>query len=137
FISDSEYVVDMTDADGNITTGVSSGNYDPTVSNTLELSHGLQLQVSGDLLNGDEINVVPTAEGDQTNLNIFDTLDGIIAALANPMQGDEAASASFQNMLATAIQRIDVNYDNVLTVRASVGSRMAELKALDENGAQR
>src|SRR3546814_956829 len=53
------------------------------------------------------------------------------------MQADEAKTAKFLNTLGTAIQRIDVNYNNVLTVRASVGARMNELDALDANGAQR
>ncbi len=137
FTSPTTYEVDMTDGDGNVTANISSGAYDPLVSNTLELSNGMQLQVSGTPVANDTIEVGAIAAGTDTNLNIFDTLDSIIAALENPMQGDEFATAAFQNTLATAIQRIDVNYNNVLTVRASVGSRLNELDALDANGAQR
>ncbi|HWK70734.1 MAG TPA: flagellar hook-associated protein FlgL [Burkholderiaceae bacterium] len=137
FTSPTTYEVDMTDGDGNVTTNISNGAYNPLVSNTLELSNGMQLEVSGAPAAGDEIAVKATATGTNTNLNIFDTLDSIIAALENPMQGDDQARAAFQNTLSTAIQRIDVNYDNVLTVRASVGARMNELEALDANGAQR
>src|SRR3546814_20475196 len=97
----------------------------------------MELQISGTPVGGEQIDVAATAAGANTNLNIFDTLDGIIAALAEPMQADEAKTAKFLNTLGTAIQRIDVNYNNVLTVRASVGARLNELDALDANGAQR
>src|SRR5690606_977088 len=48
-----------------------------------------------------------------------------------------AGAAALQNALSSAMQRIDVNYDNVLTVRASVGTRLNELDAIDANGSQR
>src|SRR5690606_34173096 len=102
----------------------------------LDLSRGMQLVVMGATAAGDSISVQPVATGAQTNLNIFDTLDSIIAGLAQPL-GDENALAGFQNLLGSAIQRIDVNYNNVLTVRSSVGARMNELDALDANGNQR
>ncbi len=35
------------------------------------------------------------------------------------------------------MQRLDVNYDNVLTVRASVGARLNEIDALHANGSMR
>ncbi|HEY9572913.1 MAG TPA: flagellar hook-associated protein FlgL [Pusillimonas sp.] len=136
FTSPTAYDVVMTDGDGNVSTVVTGGVYDPLVSNTLTFE-GMELQISGTPVGGEQIDVAATAAGANTNLNIFDTLDGIIAALADPMQADEAKTAKFLNTLGTAIQRIDVNYNNVLTVRASVGARMNELDALDANGAQR
>src|SRR5690606_20638429 len=66
-----------------------------------------------------------------------DTLDSIIVSLEDPIQADSANMAAFQNNLGSAIQRIDVNYNNVLTVRASVGARMNEIDAMDANGSQR
>src|SRR5690606_34190958 len=124
----------MTDGDGNVSTVVAGGVYDPLVSNTLEFQ-GMELQISGTPAGTEQIDVA--ASGTGTNLNIFDTLDSIIAALKDPIGGDDLATAAFRNTLSTAIQRIDVNYNNVLTVRASVGARMNELESLDANGAQR
>ncbi|MGB3291149.1 MAG: flagellar hook-associated protein FlgL [Burkholderiaceae bacterium] len=136
FTSPTTYDVQMTDGNGNVSTIVTGGAYDPAVPLAFG---GLELQVSGTPANGDQIQVGATVAGPGTgaNLNIFDTLDSIIAALADPMQGNDRQTAVFQNALASAIQRIDVNYNNVLTVRASVGARMNELEALDANGAQR
>ena len=40
-------------------------------------------------------------------------------------------------MTATANKKLSTNYDNVLTVAASVGARMNELEALDATGSQK
>ena len=111
-----------------------NGTYDPA-GTTLVLPDGIELYLEGTATAGEAINVAPT-EG-STDLNIFDTLDSIIKSLAEPMQGSASAAAQFQNTLSSAMQRIDVNYNNVLTVRASVGARMNELEALNANGNQR
>src|SRR5690606_2108980 len=60
-----------------------------------------------------------------------------IAALVTPTSGDATAQARIANALASAMQKIDVNYDQVLTVRASVGSRLAEIDAIDAAGSSR
>src|SRR3546814_12870061 len=120
----------MTDGVGNVSTVVTGGVYDPLVSNTLTFE-GMELQISGTPVGGEQIDVAATAAGANTNLTIFDTLDGLIAALADPMQAAEAKTAKFLNTLVTAIQRIDVNYNNVITARASVG---ASMNTLDEQG---
>lgn len=106
----------------------------PGRENTLELPHGMQVKISGNPTAPDTFEVKASAF--KTDLNIFDTLDSIINSLKQPHDSDEA-KAAFQNTLATAMQRLDVNYDNVLTVRASVGARMNELDALNANGAMR
>lgn len=109
----------------------------PGRENTLSLPYGMQVKISGNPAAGDDFTVQAADQNVKTDLNIFNTLDSIIAALENPMEGDSAAVAMFQNVLSTAIQRIDVNYNNVLTVRASVGTRLNELDAIDANGNQR
>ncbi|MBF6617796.1 MAG: flagellar hook-associated protein FlgL [Candidimonas sp.] len=111
--------------------------YVPGDLNTITLPDGMSLQMTGAVTAMDTVIVKPTSAASNTNLNIFDTLDRIIASLENPIQGDAKNSAAFQNTLASAIQRIDVNYNNVLTVRASVGARMNEIDAIDANGSLR
>lgn len=69
-------------------------------------------------------------------LNIFASLDAVISALGTPT-GDAAGAAKLQNALNSALQRVDTIYDNVLSVRASAGTRMNELSALDSSGAAR
>lgn len=108
--------------------------YVPGRENVLELPHGMQVKISGSPAQDDEFTVQASAV--KTDLNIFDTLDSIIDSLKQP-HGSEQDKAAFQNTLATAMQRLDVNYNNVLTVRSSVGARMNELDALDANGAMR
>ncbi|NLC34901.1 MAG: flagellar hook-associated protein FlgL [Alcaligenaceae bacterium] len=68
--------------------------------------------------------------------NVFSTLDDIIAALASPTD-DPVGAARFQNSLNSALQRIDVTYNNIQSVAASVGTRMVEVGALDESGSSR
>lgn len=65
------------------------------------------------------------------NQDVFQTLNDLITLLETP--GTAGLSAG----LATAIDKIDQALDNVLTVRASVGSRLKELDALDSAGQDR
>src|SRR3546814_15621338 len=104
----------MTDGDGNVSTVVTGGVYDPLVSNTLTFE-GMELQISGTPVGGEQIDVTATAAGANTNLNIFDTLYGIIAALADPMQADQAKTAKFTNGRASVREK-DVNYVEISVV---------------------
>lgn len=69
-------------------------------------------------------------------LNLFAALDDVIAALRNGT-GDPVADTNLTNALNSALQRVDVVYNNVLSVRASAGTRMNELTTLDESGSTR
>ncbi|HEX7387891.1 MAG TPA: flagellar hook-associated protein FlgL [Castellaniella sp.] len=102
---------------------------------TIDLGNGTSLSVSGDPAEGDAFTVKPMKDS-STDVNVFNTLSGLITALQQPAQGDPQSAASMRNMLNTAMQKLSTNYDNVLTVRASVGSRMNELTALDDTGTQ-
>lgn len=109
-------------------------DYVPGRENILQLPHGMEVKITGNPDVDDTFEV--KASTFRTDLNIFDTLDSIIASLEKPLL-DDKATAAFQNTLATAMQRLDVNYNNVLTVRSSVGARMQELDGLDANGSMR
>lgn len=65
------------------------------------------------------------------NQDIFKTLSDLITVLETP------ATASLSAGLATALDGIDQGLDNILTVRASVGSRLKELDALESAGQDR
>jgi len=95
---------------------------------------GVQVAIGGQPQDGDAFRVDSTASAD---MDIFATLNGLVAALETPADGDPEALARLGNTLNTATQKIGLNYDNVLTVRASIGSRLDELDKLDANGAQR
>lgn len=137
YLADNKYQVTVTNA------GVNGGapevfdpqDYVPGRENTLTLPYGMQVKISGTPDETDTFTV--KAAKSTTDLDIFATLDSIIASLAAPIQDSPEAQAAFQNTLATAMQRLDVNYNNVLTVRASVGSRMNEIDAISATGSAR
>ncbi|MFA7670201.1 MAG: flagellar hook-associated protein FlgL, partial [Burkholderiaceae bacterium] len=72
----------------------------------------------------------------RNDLSLFNALDDIIGALRSGT-GTPAASVHFQNTLNSAMQRVDAVYNNVLSVRASAGTRMNEVTALDSAGGTR
>ncbi|MBB1592689.1 flagellar hook-associated protein FlgL [Achromobacter sp. UMC46] len=95
---------------------------------------GVAVVVKGTPKNGDVIDVQNIQSAD---VDMFNTLDGLIKVLDSPIAGDEVALAKLNNELATANKKLASNYDNVLTVAASVGARMNELEALDATGTQK
>lgn len=72
----------------------------------------------------------------RSEMNLFTTLDDLISALQSP-SNDAVGAANLQNAINSALQRVDATYDNVLSVRASAGTRMNEISALDSSGAGR
>ena len=105
---------------------LSSGN--PYTSGNAIAFDGLQFEVSGSPANGDQFSVAPSP-----NQSIFQTLGDLIDLLNTPVVG-AAGAASLSNGLTAANSNLDNALDNVLTVRAAVGSRLHELDALDVVG---
>ncbi len=95
---------------------------------------GVSVVISGAPKDGDVVDVQSVQSAD---VDLFNTLDNLIKVLDSPIAGDEVALAKLTNELATANKKLASNYDNVLTVAASVGARMNELEALDATGTQK
>lgn len=93
----------------------------PYVSGQLISFDGLQLDVTGAPASGDVFTVAPS-----TNESIFTTISNLITALKTPGPPGGA--------IATAISGLDRGLDNVLTVRATLGTRLNELEALQSAG---
>ena len=93
----------------------------PYVSGQLISFDGLQLDVTGAPASGDVFTVAPS-----TNESIFTTISNLITALKTP--------GSPGGAIATAINGLDRGLDNVLTVRALLGTRLNELDALQSAG---
>lgn len=93
----------------------------PYVSGQLISFDGLQLDVTGAPASGDVFTVAPS-----TNESIFTTISNLITALKTPSSPGGA--------IATAINGLDRGLDNVLTVRALLGTRLNELDALQSAG---
>ena len=90
---------------------------------------GLQFTVSGLPADGDVFRV-STAKNAGTD--VFDTIADVISALRNPLDnGTDADRAQLANALSTTNRKVSNALDNILSVRASVGSRLVELDALN------
>jgi len=96
---------------------------------------GLQIVISGAPAAGDTFQV---ATAKNAGTDIFAAISDVIKALnTNTAGGGPEAQAKVLNALSTANRKITNAYDNVLTVRSSVGSRLNELDALAVTGGNR
>jgi len=68
--------------------------------------------------------------------DVFNTLSNLVTLLNTPIT-DAATQATFSSGLATAISNMQGSVDNVLNVRAGIGSKLNELDALDVSGTDR
>ncbi|WP_341667035.1 flagellar hook-associated protein FlgL [Alcaligenes sp. SDU_A2] len=102
----------------------------------ISLPGGVSVQIEGTPADGDTVDV--NAVSDNPNdMNLFTTLASVVTALRSPSDQNPVEKAALRNVMNTAIQRVSENYDNVLTVRSSVGTRLNEIDALSANGALR
>ncbi|MDP2256785.1 MAG: flagellar hook-associated protein FlgL [Polaromonas sp.] len=96
---------------------------------------GLQVSISGAPAAGDTFTVF-TAKNAGTD--VFAAINDVIKALKTPVDSEgPKGQALILNALSTANRKITNAHDNVLTVRASVGSRLQELDALSVTGDSR
>jgi flagellar hook-associated protein 3 FlgL len=89
---------------------------------------GMSFDIKGAPADGDEFTVEPSSKE-----SLFSTVTSMIALLRTE-QGSPAARAQMSNGMNTATENLSAALDNVLTVRASVGSRLKELDYLDSAG---
>lgn len=108
----------------------------PPVSNVAYVSgqaisfNGIQFEIKGAPANGDLFNVSPSS-----NQSIFDTIDKLITTLTTPVPtGNASALAAYQQGLSNAVNVLSHSLDSVLGVRATIGSRLNELDALQLTG---
>ena len=96
---------------------------------------GLQISITGVPAAGDSFSVA-TAKNAGTDM--FAAIGDVITALRAPVDNaGPAAQARLLNALSTGNRKITNAHDNVLTVRASVGTRLQELDALETTGDSR
>lgn len=94
---------------------------------------GLTMHVDGSPADGDVFQV---RRAENAGTDVFATIRELINVLRTPAT-DNVGLANLRNALSTANVKITNAHDNVLTVRSSVGSRLAELESLDAGGAWR
>jgi len=125
-----QYTVSQTDSSGDPVGSPVTYPYDST-STTLTLSPGVTVSMAGAPASGDSFTV-DTATSQ--NLNIFDSLDNLANVLNTPAAGNPQALAALKNTLTTVGQSVQANYSAVLTVRASLGTRLNEIDGLNSSG---
>lgn len=89
---------------------------------------GLQFDIQGTPANGDRFTVAPSA-----NQSLFKTLSDLIAVVAAPVSG-QAGRAKLSNGVNTALLNLDRGLDNILVIRAAIGTRLQEVDALQSAG---
>ena len=99
---------------------LSVGN--PYVSGQAISFDGMQFDVTGAPANNDAFTLASSS-----NESIFKTISDLITTMGT-------TSASYTNNLNKALNKLDRDLDNVLTVRGSLGSRLMELDALQSSG---
>jgi flagellar hook-associated protein 3 FlgL len=101
-----------------------------TSGSTIGPYNGWSTNITGVPVATDTFTVKPSR-----NVDMFETLGDLITQLEAPIQGGGAgATAKLANNINTAIQNFDQSLQNVLTVRASVGSRMREVDSVKSTG---
>jgi flagellar hook-associated protein 3 FlgL len=105
---------------------------------------GLTLTVSGSLDDGDAFTIRQALEPGETPAiieegaeSVFDMLDDLIGLLETATTGTPAGQQALTNGLALASANFNNALDHILTVRASVGSRLSEMESLDSAGENR
>lgn len=88
---------------------------------------GLAFDIEGAPASGDTFTLEPSRKE-----SVFATMTNLLAALRAP--DGAGASARLTNSLNTATEGLGAALDNVLSVHASLGSRMKELDTLDSAG---
>ncbi len=89
---------------------------------------GASFDIRGNPANGDSFTVVPSQ-----NQSVFQTFTDLIKTLRGPTQ-NAADRSTLTNGLNKAYDNLNSALDNVLSVRASIGSRLKELDYLDSSG---
>ncbi|BCK86698.1 hypothetical protein MIZ01_0464 [Sideroxyarcus emersonii] len=94
--------------------------------------NGIQFSITGTPAAGDTFNVTPSS-----NQSVFDTLNKLINTLSTPLSGATAATvAANSQAMSDGINALTQDLNNVLGVRATIGSRMNELTALQSTDTQ-
>ena len=82
-------------------------------------------------------NAVPEPGGGTKEKNVFKMLDTAIDALKTPVEGNDAAKATATAAIDKTSRGLKNSLNNVLSVRAELGTQLCELSSLDSLGADR
>jgi len=91
--------------------------------------YGAQLVINNQPATGDTFLVQPSS-----NQSVFTTLSTLITSIETSYNGATNGNTLLTNRISSALTNLDQVTDNVLRVRATIGSRMNELDALANAG---
>ena len=86
---------------------------------------GASVTITGAPADGDSFSVNKSSSQD-----MFTTLSNLINTLENASNGTPAGAAKFATDMGSALQNLDQASQNILTVRAGIGSRLNEVDSL-------
>lgn len=86
---------------------------------------GASLVINGDPATGDQFSIAPSS-----SQSLFKTIANLIGAIESANTAVSAGSAKYANEIGFALANIDQANDNILRVRAMIGSRMAEIESV-------
>ena len=98
----------------------------------LDLDDGMSLPLSGTPAAGDSFQVMHIQ--DDGVVDMFGSLDKLIAGLETATVDDPQAAAAWANIKAEHTKVLQNGYDNILTIRSNLGSKMQEIDALNGVG---
>ncbi len=98
----------------------------------LDLDDGMSLPLSGTPVVGDSFQVKHIQ--DDGVVDMFGSLDKLIAGLEMATTDDPQAAAAWANIKAEHTKVLQNGYDNILTIRSNLGSKMQEVDALNGVG---
>ncbi len=113
----------------NTTTGTTLSSGNTFVENDIIQFDGLQFSISGTPAAGDTFTVLPS-----TNQSIFKTVGDLITALETSVDQQGGGNARLLNNLNSALQDLDNGLEQILKTRATVGSNLQEIEALNNQG---
>jgi flagellar hook-associated protein 3 FlgL len=107
---------------------VPAAPWTPYVSGQAITFDGMQIDVTGKPADGDSFSIKPSR-----NQSVFTTINDLITTLESGSAG-ATGQANLTNGLNAANNNIDNALDNLLNVRAAIGTRLNEIDALDSGG---
>ena len=119
------------------TDGTYSGGTE-NITQQVDAARSMVIGHTGDIIfNSVTSNAVPEPDGSKSETNLFVMLDTAIAALNTPIEGDDVAKAKAAEAIDKTNRGLKNSLNNVLSVRAELGTQLSELSSLDSLGADR
>jgi len=109
-----------------------TGQWTANTANLVPGNRNIQVDQARQLSSADMADKIFKDPG--SGKDFFALMDEVIKNLETPTAG---SSGDLPERMLQSLETFDAIYDNVLTVRASVGARLQELDALDNNGTMR